>query len=398
METGFRPAKHWNWIIWIALMGNAIDLAWRARLRLDSGNLELLKTIPPDAGLILAANHADEMDMKVCMELSRRSRRRFTYMMTSEAFDECHGIAGWWLQRLGSFSVNKGGGDNVARRYAIDVVKKESEVLVIFPEGEIYYLNDLVQPFKTGAVHTGLQAIIEARKQHPDWTAYLLPVAIKYRYRKTIKSALDKKIRRIESHLSVRANYFTFQKKLTHIMAKILNRQEPLGHMQMVSEQLAGLKKQVEEARLAILSKIEAKYRQVKTDPKAQLIDRAQKLIFFLREHVKQKNLFSRETQIQLQKDLKNLKQTVQMAGWQPQYIDLDPSEERLAETVMKLEREVFKKKRPRALGNRDVFMRIGNPIDLGRYADLYKENASLISHRIAEELRNSIQSLIEKV
>lgn len=66
------------------------------------------------------------------------------------------------------FLSRKGGGDRAARRYAVDVVKKEGEALVIFPEGEIYYLNDLVQPFKTGAVHTGLQAIAEAREERPD--------------------------------------------------------------------------------------------------------------------------------------------------------------------------------------------------------------------------------------
>lgn len=48
------------------------------------------------------------------------------------------------------------------------------------------------------------------------------------------------------------------------------------------------------------------------------------------------------------------------MGAWQPQYIGLTPSEERLAETVMKLEREVFKLKTPHPLGNRDCIVRIG--------------------------------------
>ena len=93
-----------------------------------------------------------------------------------------------------------------------------------------------------------------------------------------------------------------------------------------------------------------------------------------------------------------DLKRIVQMAGWQPQYIDLNPSEERLAETVMKLEREVFEKKRPKSLGNRDVFVRIGPPIDLGRYVSPYGKDPSAVSHKIAEELRDSIQSFIEEL
>ena len=118
-------------------------------------------------GLILASNHADETDFQACVELSRRCGRRFLYMMNREAFDEGRGIAGWWLQRLGAFSVERGGQNEGAKRYAIDVVKRGREMLVIFPEGEIYYLNDLVQPFKSGVVEIGMQAVVEARRPSP---------------------------------------------------------------------------------------------------------------------------------------------------------------------------------------------------------------------------------------
>ncbi len=397
MTIGFRPAKHCTWIIWAAQLGNALDLVWHNRLRINSRGLEILKTIPKDSGLMLTANHADETDMKICIELSRRSRRRFTYMVTSEAFDEYHGMAGWWLQRLGGFSVEKAGGDQAARRYSVDVVKKGREVLVVFPEGEIYYLNDLVQPFKTGAVHIGLRAIAETRKTRPHWTSFILPVAIKYRYHRTIVSALSKKIRRMEKHLMIRKNYLTFQEKLIGIMANLLKRQELLGETRMISEELERLKEQVRETQVEILSKIESKYRRMKSDPKTLFVERAQKMIFFLREQLGQKKLLSAETRRQLQRDFDELKKAVQRTGWHPQYIDLDPSEERLAETVMKLEREIFKKKRPGPLGNRDVFVRIGNPVDLGVHAEAYEKDPSATSHRIAEELRDNIQLLIEK-
>ena len=141
------------------------------------------------------SNHADEVDMRACLELSRRCGRRFLYMMNSEAFDEGFGSAGWWLQRLGAFSVERGGPNEQAKRYAIDAVKQGREVLVIFPEGEIYYLNDLVQPFKSGGVEIGMQAVVEARRTRPDWTAYLVPMAIKYRYRRPIGPLLERRTR-----------------------------------------------------------------------------------------------------------------------------------------------------------------------------------------------------------
>ena len=54
---------------------NRLDLAWRNRLRIEPRDLEVLRGLPPGAGVILASNHADEMDMKACLELSRRCGR-----------------------------------------------------------------------------------------------------------------------------------------------------------------------------------------------------------------------------------------------------------------------------------------------------------------------------------
>jgi len=45
-------------------------------------------------------------------------------MMNREAFDEGNRAAGWWLQRLGAFSVERGGQSNEeSKRYAIEAVK-----------------------------------------------------------------------------------------------------------------------------------------------------------------------------------------------------------------------------------------------------------------------------------
>jgi 1-acyl-sn-glycerol-3-phosphate acyltransferase len=376
---------------------NALDLAWHDRLHIDSHDLEILRTIPKDSGLILTANHSDEMDPKVVFELSRLCHRRFTYMINSETFEELHGIIGWFLQHLGGFSVERGGNDQTARRYAVEVIKKNSDALVMFPEGEVSYLNDLVQPFKTGVIHMDLQAIAEAQETKPLWTAYLLPIAIKYRYRKPIKLILDKKIRAIEKRLLIRASFFTFQEKIIRIMAKILKRQTLINRTQNVSKQITQLKEQLCKVQAAILSKIQVKYPQLQIDPQALLVDRAQTIISFLREQLSHKELSNLKNRIQFKKDIEDLKETIQMTGWQPQYISLTPSKERLAEIVMKLEREVFKLKRPRPLGNRDVFMRIGNPLDFSRHVKSYQKDPSAISRQLAEELHDNIQSLIEK-
>jgi hypothetical protein len=96
--------------------------------------------------------------------------------------------------------------------------------------------------------------------------------------------------------------------------------------------------------------------------------------------------------------DLGVLKLVARMAGWQPRYVYLDPSQERLAETVLKLEREVYGINRPHQLARRDVFLRIGEPIDLGRFVAPYLRHAQAVRQGVAEQLCDVIQALINAI
>jgi 1-acyl-sn-glycerol-3-phosphate acyltransferase len=394
----FRPAKPIGWVIRGARVLNCLDLAWRNRLHLEKRDLEILRSIPRGAGIILASNHADETDMKACLELSRRCRRRFLYMMNREAFDEGFGIAGWWLQRLGSFSVERGGHNEVAKRYAIDVVKRGQEVLVIFPEGEIYYLNDLVQSFKSGVVEIGMQAVVEGWREQPDWTAYLVPMAIKYRYRRPIGPLLERRTRMMEQHLFSRSSADSLPRRLALIVAELLHNQEMIHHLVTDPDRRAELSERVQEARRAVLSQIEQEYAGATANSQAETMDRTWRLSAYLRNLLRQRRQHSDESRAEFRVDLAALEHVAWMGSWQPKYVDLNPSQERLAEMVLKLEREVYGIKRPRQLANRDVFLKIGEPIDLARHVPSYLENAQSVRHCVAEQLRAVIQALINAI
>jgi hypothetical protein len=68
-DPTFRPAKPWGWVIWAVQTFLRFDLAWRNRLRLEPRDLEVLRDLPKGVSIILAANHADETDFKVCLDL-----------------------------------------------------------------------------------------------------------------------------------------------------------------------------------------------------------------------------------------------------------------------------------------------------------------------------------------
>ena len=49
---------------------------------------------------------------------------------------EMHGIQGWFLKRLGCFSINQSSPSLAVLRYAVDLIVKKRQ-LVVFPEGKI---------------------------------------------------------------------------------------------------------------------------------------------------------------------------------------------------------------------------------------------------------------------
>jgi hypothetical protein len=317
-------------------------------------------------------------------------------MMNREAFDEGYGVAGWWLQRLGCFSVERGGQHNEeAKRYAIEVVMRGREVLVIFPVGELYYLNVLVQPVKRVAVDFGMLASVEARRTRPDWTAYLVPMALKYRYREPVVPILERRTRLMERFLNIRITGLSLQRRLCEIMADLLRRQELAHRLRPTAGRLADLGERVQEVRKAILAQAEARYAGATANPQAQTMDRAWRLGSFLRGLLARSGPPGDEDREQARTDLASSERAAQMGGWRPQYSDEDPSQERLAEMVIKLEREVYGTKRPRQLARRDLFVRIGEPIDISRSIPDYLRDAQAVRRGIAEQLRDEIQDLL---
>lgn len=250
----FKPALPSGWLLLIVQSVLKFTLGLQNRLIIDEQDLDILRNLPKGMGVILTPNHADEVDPRICLELARRCNRRFIFMGNREAFDELLGAAGWGLQRMGLFSVERGGHDAAAKQFAVDVVRQGKDVLVIFPEGEIYYLNDSIQPFHSGAVDIGIQGVIDARKTHPEWTAYIVPMAIKYKYTKPINHILEKRVNQLEQRLSLNMTGYAMRKRLTHLLSEVLQREEKAHHLPSDTDRFAQLTERVKYVRHAVLA------------------------------------------------------------------------------------------------------------------------------------------------
>ena len=92
-------------------------------------------SIPNNATIILAPTHRSRWDgLVLTMALGRRVTNKDCRFMVTKS--EMRGIQGWFLKRLGCFSINQLSPSLSALRYAIELIEK-GEQLVVFPEGKI---------------------------------------------------------------------------------------------------------------------------------------------------------------------------------------------------------------------------------------------------------------------
>ena len=128
-------------------------------------------SIPKNSSIILAPTHRSRWDgLVLTMAMGRRVTNKDCRFMVTKS--EMRGIQGWFLKRLGCFSINQLSHTLSALRYSIDLIKK-GEQLVIFPEGKINkYGKKLV-------LKEGLYRLSRLAAKNTD-SIIIIPIGIAY--------------------------------------------------------------------------------------------------------------------------------------------------------------------------------------------------------------------------
>ena len=128
-------------------------------------------SIPINSSIILAPTHRSRWDgLILTMAMGRRVTKKDCRFMVTKS--EMRGIQGWFLKRLGCFSINQISPSLSTLRYAINLIEKE-EQLVVFPEGKINrYGKKLV--LKEGLYRLALLATKKTK------SITILPIGIAY--------------------------------------------------------------------------------------------------------------------------------------------------------------------------------------------------------------------------
>ncbi len=121
--------------------------------------------IPEEGRIILAGNHTHILD---CVLVACATKRCVHYLAKDELMK---GAKKYIFGSLGIIPVNRRTKDKAALENAINVLKDE-KVIGIFPEGTINRTQDIIMPFKFGAV-----------KMSHEAQAKIVPFAITGKYK-----------------------------------------------------------------------------------------------------------------------------------------------------------------------------------------------------------------------
>ena len=132
-------------------------------------------SIPKNSSIILAPTHRSRWDgLILTMAMGRRVTKKDCRFMVTKS--EMRGIQGWFLRRLGCFSINQLSPSLSELRYAIELIEK-GEQLVVFPEGKINKFG------KKLVLKEGLYRLarLATKKRHPLLLFLLELLTAKYR-------------------------------------------------------------------------------------------------------------------------------------------------------------------------------------------------------------------------
>ena len=87
--------------------------------------------------------------------------------------DECLGIQGWFIRRLGGFPVHVRRPSVKSLRHGVQLLQ-EKEMMVIYPEGNIY--KDGIHPLKPGLARIALRA----ERSRPNLDVKIVPISLAY--------------------------------------------------------------------------------------------------------------------------------------------------------------------------------------------------------------------------
>ena len=338
--------------------------------------------------ILVGPNHADHADPHVLLWIGRRHGLRFHFMAAREGFEE-NRIHRFMLQRCGAFSVDREGADLGAFKTAVQIVRDGRFPLVVFPEGEIYHHHERLDAFNEGVATILLRA---SAKSPAGRCAYLVPTAMRYAYDESVAATFSARLDALERRITWKPRgELDVVDRIYRLGRGLL----AIKEVEFLGEPQSGdLVEHISNLRNRLVTMIEQKH--LTQAPNGSIPQRVKTLRGTIRQRLTDADApLSGDERTRLYDDLDTLFVAVQLYSYPGQYLREEPSVDRVAETILKLEEDVLGEADYAA--PRNVHVRFGDPID----AKVFLEERSLDTKTgvapLTAVLSEQIQDMLEQ-
>lgn len=324
-----------------------------------SGHEELTRLVKNKQSVMVAPNHADHADPALMITIGRRCKLAFHFMAAREGFEKGK-LSRWVLQKAGAFSINREGADLASIKMAIKILQAGEYPLVVFPEGEIYHHMETLDELNEGVASIALRA---TAKLPQDKRGYVIPTLIHLKHDPSVEETFSDRLSALERRV-------TFKPRV---------RESPVDRIFLLGNALLGIKEveflgeaqhgtltdRIRHLRRFLLNEIELKHglaNQELSMPKRIKALRAR----IRKELTEGKTQPDLERRWELYDQLDRIFVAHQLYSYTRTYLLDSPSVDRLAETIFKLEEDVFGE--GTYLGERKARVQFDAPIELNRF------------------------------
>ena len=340
--------------------------------------------------ILFLPNHSRHCDPQVMTEAFRQLGATSCFMAAYELFHRGK-LAAWLLPRIGVFSVDREGSDTKALRAAGAVLREGPHALTIFPEGNVYLMNDTVTPFLEGAAFTALRV----QKDLEDGRVLVVPVSIKYSLVHDRREAVRRKLEWLGSEAGVglrrEAN---LRDELARIGLSLLGRILERQGFDVVAASAEETERHVREVPRRIIQGLEETlgWKPGQTD---DLVGRIRKVRSAIHQARTGGNPLPEGVDPAACARDAILAQRV--LTYKPTYIRENPSLDRFAETVEKIV-EDWTSAMPLSLGWRRAVVRFNEPIDLSAHLPAFTKSARETVAALTRTIEESVQHGLDEV
>jgi 1-acyl-sn-glycerol-3-phosphate acyltransferase len=368
-----------------------------------AGAVERFKSIDGKRAL-LCPNHSNRHDPQSLFAFSRIVGEDFNFIAAREVFDWNSGRNGFWLQRLGVYSVVRGAPDRESFKTTKRILCENKKRLVLFPEGEISRQNDTLMPLESGAAQMALWALDDLAKQNkggdlPD--LFVVPIALKYTYAEDIQSELSHCLHELEARLSIKPEggqeaLYPRLRKVSEVLLSTLEKEYGFNPGDMT------FNSRINELRSYILQNV-ARQLNVQISTNARQLECVRVLRNSMDDFIYADETNGSDYQRKIHDEkaalLKglylDLDRVVNFIAIYDGYLSENMTQERFSDILDRLEREIMRVREPSFRGSRRILLDVGEPLNMTtRYADYKKDKKATVS-RVTEEMFAQISKML---